>query len=466
MGENTNTLVGYLASVSRKLDNPLAVIIQSTSAAGKSSLMEAVLRFIPVEDKHQYSAMTGQSLYYLGETNLKHKVLAIAEEEGAAQAAYALKLLQSEGQLTIASTSKDAESGDLVTKEYKVEGPVMIFLTTTAIEIDEELLNRCLVLTVNEDREQTQAIHALQRQKRTLAGLKQKAERETLLNVHQNAQRLLKPLSVVNPYAEHLTFLNDQTRTRRDHEKYLTLIDTIALLHQYQREVKTLTHNDKQFQYIEATLEDIGAANQLAHEVLGRTLDELPPQTRKLLALIDKLVTAQCKQANLQRNHYHFSRRELRDYSHWSDTALKVHLARLVDMEYLVAHRIGRGSAFKYECLYDGEGKDGQVFLPGLLNIDALKQQYDENRSGQKGQQSGAGQPPVRGQSGRGQGKETARKASHSKASGDNDDESSPTAYIKGNTIESSYDGQGVLVSRVQGSTGATTQPAIIAAGK
>ena len=35
----------------------------------------------------------------------------------------------------------------------------MIFLTTTAIDLDEELLNRCLVLTVNEDREQTQAIH-------------------------------------------------------------------------------------------------------------------------------------------------------------------------------------------------------------------------------------------------------------------------------------------------------------------
>ena len=27
--------------------------------------------------------MTGQSLFYMGETNLKHKILAIAEEEGA-----------------------------------------------------------------------------------------------------------------------------------------------------------------------------------------------------------------------------------------------------------------------------------------------------------------------------------------------------------------------------------------------
>jgi DNA primase catalytic core len=107
VGETTNKLVGYLAAISRKLDNPLAVTIQSTSAAGKSSLMDAVLAFIPDEDRIKYSAMTGQSLFYMGETDLKHKVLAIVEEEGASNAAYALKLLQSEGELTIASTGKD-----------------------------------------------------------------------------------------------------------------------------------------------------------------------------------------------------------------------------------------------------------------------------------------------------------------------------------------------------------------------
>ena len=88
----------------------------------------------------------------MGETDLKHRILAIAEEEGAERATYALKLLQSEGELTIASTGKDPATGRLVTHEYRVEGPVMIFLTTTAIDIDEELLNRCIVLTVDEDR--------------------------------------------------------------------------------------------------------------------------------------------------------------------------------------------------------------------------------------------------------------------------------------------------------------------------
>ena len=142
VGEETNKLVGYLAAVSRKLDAPLAIIVQSTSAAGKTALMDAVLAFVPPEERVKYSALTSQALYYLSDADLKHKILAIAEEEGAERASYALKLLQSEGELTIASTGKDPHTGRMVTQEYHVEGPVMIFLTTTAVDIDEELLNR------------------------------------------------------------------------------------------------------------------------------------------------------------------------------------------------------------------------------------------------------------------------------------------------------------------------------------
>jgi DNA primase catalytic core len=151
VGEATNALVGYLAAVSRKLEAPLAVIVQSTTAAGKSSLMDAVLGFVPEEERVKFSAMTGQSLFYMGEADLAHKVLAVVEEEGAERASYALKLLQSEGELSIASTGKDTASGRLVTHVYRVAGPVAIFLTTTAIDVDEELLNRCIVLTVDED---------------------------------------------------------------------------------------------------------------------------------------------------------------------------------------------------------------------------------------------------------------------------------------------------------------------------
>ncbi|RKE88069.1 CHC2 zinc finger domain-containing protein [Xenorhabdus ehlersii] len=360
VGESTNLLAGYLAAVSRKLPKPLAVLIQSSSAAGKSSLMEAVLNLIPEEERIQYSAMTGQSLFYLGETNLQHKILAIAEEEGVRQAAYALKLLQSDGELTMASTGKDEATGNLVTKSYTVKGPVMLMLTTTAIDVDEELLNRCLVLTVNESREQTEAIHALQRQKQTLEGLLAGNERDSLMQLHQNAQRLLKPLNVVNPYASQLTFLSDKTRTRRDHMKYLTLIQSIALLHQYQRDIKTAEHRGKRLEYIEVSKDDIRLANQLAHEILGRTLDEMPPQTRKLLLLIQGWV----KESGQPRHEMRFTRKQLRDAVQWGDTQLKVHLSRLVEMEYLLLHR--RGLTFIYELLFDGADSD-TAHLSGLI---------------------------------------------------------------------------------------------------
>jgi DNA primase len=407
VGEETNKLVGYLAAVSRKLDEPLAVILQSSSAAGKSWLMEAVLAFMPEEERVQYSAMTGQSLFYMGETDLQHKILAIVEEEGAERASYALKLLQSEGQLTIASTGKDPSTGRLVTHAYRVEGPVMIFLTTTAIEIDEELLNRCLVLTVNEGREQTRAIHRLQRERQTLEGLLQRQDRERVLKVHRDAQRLLRPLLVANPYARDLTFLDHQTRTRRDHMKYLTLIRAIALLHQHQREVKTTHHDGRAVRYIEVAREDIATANRLAHEVLGRSLDELPPQTRRLLGLLCEMVRKRGDAQGLDRADVRFTRRDVREHTGWGHTQLKVHLHRLAELEYLLVHPVGRGQSFLYELAYAGDAESDRPVLAGLIDVETLEAHgYDADRSGSEAQRSGCGRPPVGAWSGGGRGAE------------------------------------------------------------
>ena len=389
VGEQVNKLVGYLATISRKLDEPLAVIVQSASAAGKSSLMEAILAFVPEEQRIKYSAMTGQSLYYLGDSDLTHKVLAIVEEEGAERASYALKLLQSEGELTIASTGKNATTGRMVAQEYHVKGPVMIMLTTTAIDIDEELLNRCIVLTVDESREQTRAIHALQRQRETVEGMMLKLQRDAILQLHRNAQRLLQPLRVVNPYARQLTFLDDRTRTRRDHMKYLGLIRTIALLHQYQRPIKTTGA----VAYIEATLDDIATANRIAGDVLGRSLDDLPPQTRQLLSLVNAWVKGECKRLHQTRSDFRFTRRDVRQATGWGNTQLKLHLARLQEMEYLLVHRGERGQSYVYELLYEGQGADGKPFLMGLIDVEKLRagNAYDGGKSGANADQSATG---------------------------------------------------------------------------
>lgn len=372
VGESTNKIAAYLACASRKLAKPLAVIIQSTSAAGKSTLMEAVLSFFPQEEQVKYSAMTGQSLYYLGESNLKHKILAIVEEEGAEKASYALKLLQSEGELTIASTGKDPHSGRMETQEYHVEGPVAIVFTTTSIDIDEELMNRCLVLTVDESKEQTERIHELQREARTIEGILAAEKRKDVLRVMQNAQRLLKPWKIANPYARHLTFTSGRTRTRRDHEKYLTLIDSIALLHQHQREPITHQINGRSVEMLPVTIEDIEAANRIAPEVLGRSLDELPPQTRRLLESIKALVRDKMKTESIEQRLTLFSRKELREQTGWSETQTRLHLERLETMEYVHRRSGKQGSLCKYELLTDANEPAGSWHV-GLIDVAKLR---------------------------------------------------------------------------------------------
>jgi len=365
--------------------------VQSTSAAGKSSLMDAILAFMPPEERVKYSAMTGQSLFYMGETDLKHKILAIVEEEGAERASYALKLLQSEGEISIASTGKEPTTGKLVTHEYRVEGPVMIFLTTTAVDIDEELQNRCVVLAIDEGREQTRAIHRIQRELMTLEGLVAQEKRKEILALHRNAQRLLKPVKVVNPYAPKLRFLDDRTRTRRDHMKYLTLINAIALVHQYQRTIKT----KGSLHYIEATLDDIRVANALAHEVLGRSLDELPPQSRRLLLMLDTMVKDGCETYKMSRTDFRFTRKDVRSFTKWTDFQVKTHLYRLVALEYVLVHHGCRGQTFVYELLYDGKGRDGAARLPGLIEPEEIAKLVSTTKSwrGQPVQLEGPSSP-------------------------------------------------------------------------
>ena len=349
VGEADNKVVGYLAATSRKLGHPLSIMIQSSSAAGKSSLMEAILDFVPPEDRLSFSAMTAQSIFYMGETDIGHKVLSIAEEAGAGRAAYALKVLQSEGQLSIASTGKEPGTGRLVSHQYRVQGPVAIFTTTTAIDVDEELLSRCIVLTVDERPEQTRAIHDRQRHAQTLDGLFARGERERVLHVHRNAQRLLRPLGVVNPFASKLTFQDHRVRARRDHRKYLGLIEALALLHQHQRPVKTAERDGVTIEYVEVSDDDVAMADRLAAAVVTRGSDDLPPTTDRVLAMLDVMVREAAGRAGLEARDVRFTRREVRERLGLGATQAWIHLRRLIESEYLIVHPSRRGRGVVYE---------------------------------------------------------------------------------------------------------------------
>lgn len=373
VGERTNVLTAYLGATSRLLDNPLAITIQSSSAAGKTSLLNAILHFFPAEDVVTFSALSPQVLFYFADGQLKRKILAVAEEEGIQRSSYALKLLVSEGHLKIATTGKEETTGRTVAEFYVVEGPTALFMTTTSPDLDEELQNRTLLLTVDESRDQTKAIHEVQRRNQTIEGLLAKKERDAIFRVHQNAQRLLRSLPVVNNFADQLSFLDSATRLRRDHVKYLNLIQAVALLRQYQKEIKSIEHKGSTIEYIEADPRDIEIANQLAHEVLGRTLDELPPQSRRLLHLLHEMAASECDKEGIDLSDFQFTRRRIREYTGWSYGQVRIHLQKLIDMEHVAVCSGSKGQRFRYELTGEQGTDSTKRFLSGLMDSKRLK---------------------------------------------------------------------------------------------
>jgi len=383
VGEEPNKLLSYLAAVSRKMAEPLSVLVLSSSGAGKTALQDTTLAFVPPEDLVKLTSLSGKALFYKERLSLKHKVLALEEGDGAEEADYAIRNLISAGELMIESTVKDLTTGRLTTMANRVEGPTSVFITTTDPETDPETRSRFFVTSIDESREQTRAILAFQRQRHALEGLAVDRKRDETLRVHRNFQRLLAKVSVVNPFADRLAYTDDRLQGRRDQPKYLNLIKAVAFLRQMQKTVKHLPDNGHQPGYIEVDLEDIRIANTLAHEILGRSLDELTRPSRSLLLLLDEMVedmvakTAEKRkdeggQNVPRRTAVTFTRRQIREYTRWSHTRVHRYLKELVDLEYVLIESGRNGTVCRYRLAYEGQGKNGEKFVLGLTDPETL----------------------------------------------------------------------------------------------
>ncbi len=375
-GEEINKLVGYLAATSRKLADPLSALIQSRSAADKSTLKDAILSLIPDEDYIKYTRVTDQALFYKEENSLVNKILAIEEAEGMGGAAYSIRNIQSAKKITVAATGKD-QNGRMKTEEYTVKGPVCVMITTTATEIDQETASRFLFLTIDESSSMTQAIHKMQREAETLDGLIKEKKQETITKKHHAVQRMLKNLDVVNPYAEYLSYPNHSLRARRDHKKYLGLIRAVAFLHQYQREIKTVEVEGKPVEYIEVTLSDIEIANRLANVVLGQSMDELAKPSRTLLSSIYKMVKEQTEKNGIPLDEVFFTRRMIREYIDWTDWQVKSHIKQLEELEYLVARIGAKGKKYSYVLNYNGQGENEEKCYLNLTPVEEIQRNLE-----------------------------------------------------------------------------------------
>ncbi|MEL7006486.1 MAG: hypothetical protein AAFN93_27750 [Bacteroidota bacterium] len=121
-------------------------------------------------------------------------------------------------------------------------------------------------------------------QRRMSAGKVDLSKQWEIIEQFKDMQRILKPVSVRNPYAEKLQIPNEVFKPRRTNAHYLAFIEAVTFYHQYQRESKVDTQSGEE--YIETTLEDIAEANKLMKDILLRKSDGLTGACRSYFELL------------------------------------------------------------------------------------------------------------------------------------------------------------------------------------
>lgn len=278
IGEEVNRLLMYLIFTSRKTNNPLHVVSLGSSGAGKSHLQGGVSLLIPEEDKIEMTVLSPNAFYYFNRTELRHKLILIEDLDGAQSVLYPLREMQSKKQLTKTVVHKD-KKGQSQTIHLTVEGPLCVSGCTTQESIYEDNSNRSFLLYIDESHEQDEKIMLYQRQ--LSAGKINYEQEHQARELLKNCQRLLKTISVRNPYAMYLTLPQSVFKPRRTNAHYLQFIEAITFYKQYQK----FHHIDKETgeEYIETTIEDIQEANELIKEVLLRKSDTITGASRNYL---------------------------------------------------------------------------------------------------------------------------------------------------------------------------------------
>ena len=371
VGEAKAKLLAYLISISRRLDKPMAGIVLSQSGAGKSSLTELVEVLCPPEDCVLYSRLSALAMAYQPKDAVKRKLVILEERTGGEAADYSIRVLLSRHKFTQAVVVKDPVSGAMQTQTFEVEGPIAYLETTTNPHFNDENASRCFLVGIDESEEQTARIHAVQRARRTLSGLFKSQDTEAIKRRHHHAQRLFEPVKVLIPYAEHLSFPTRWLRTRRDNERFLSLIEAIAFLHQHQRRRGSMPHPQGDIVYVEATVDDYRLAYDLAKGVLGATLHELTRGAQELWVEARNLVVAlKGSRKAVRTEDVFFTRRMLRDHCGWPDRRLRDALGELVEMEYVGATAGSQGKTYQYRLLSDADTTPsplGQLTTPEQL---------------------------------------------------------------------------------------------------
>lgn len=333
VGEAINKQLIYLAASSRKLTDPISVIVVSQSSAGKSYLIDTVKKLIPPEEVVSMTSLSDQALNYLADDALLHKFLVMGEAVHSEAVEHQVREMLSAHELSRLVTMKDPKTGELRSRMVRKKVIVSAVMSTTNNNINPENASRSFVVNTDESEEQTRAIHVSQRKKYSV---ERYAEKEELIPViikkHHAAQRLLKTRVIFNPFAEFLDFPAALMRSRRDHLRFIDLIACVCFLCQFQKEKEKTKEG---LSYIKCDLDDYKIAYEIMISILPSTLTSFPKSALELYETVREVIKKKAGEENLSAIEVSVTQRELREATGMSQMFVKRNMRILSDYEYV-----------------------------------------------------------------------------------------------------------------------------------
>ena len=360
IGEESNRLLMYLIFTSRKLNQPLHIVSLGASGTGKTHLQEKVGELIPEEDKIEITVLSENAFYYFGQRELKNKLILIEDLDGAESSLYPLRELQSKKRISKTIAHKNTK-GETRTIHLVVEGPVSVSGCTTQEQIYEDNANRSFLIYLDESKEQDNRI--MEYQRKLSAGKTNGEQEEAAQELMQNCQRILQPIKVINPFAELLSIPEEVLKPRRTNNHYLQFIEVITYYHQFQREPKVNEETGEM--YIETTLEDVAAANELLKEILLRKSDELTGACRNYLEAVKSYLE--------QENKKGFTNREIRKALKVYPSNQKRYNLSLTINYYIKQVKGKKGASYHYEIVSYKEFQELRTHIASVLDNNLKK---------------------------------------------------------------------------------------------
>lgn len=254
-GEEATKKMVWLCACSRLLTDPWAVRLISPAGSGKSHLVKTVLQTLPFDSYREFSRITEQALYRMAEgeqSDLQHRLVTVAENEGSREADYPLRSLISEKRLELVTTIGGRS------RTFIVQGPIAYIETGTRMRGNAETSSRLITLHLETGTDQTRFIQQAIARKYMMV---QKVDSSAIIGRHHAFQKgLVAGTFVTIPFADRIAFPAHTELARREFAKFLSVIASVTLVHGKLRKQATRSGQ----LVLTATDEDYELARELA----------------------------------------------------------------------------------------------------------------------------------------------------------------------------------------------------------